>query len=267
MRSWAVVCWCLALFVAKGAWAQKDRYDPGEDLPSFTLKALNGEILGERYISVDRYIGVEAKEPKKAVLVTFFASYCEPCHKEMPLLVALQEAYKDKGLQVVMVSIDTEIEKIEQAKDLAKKNGAKFPVLTDRYNIVAKRFFVTKLPNSYLASGAGKVIMANVGYNDDTSRRLVDEIRKTIGEPTSEPVPEAIAMHFGQSGGALEVVTARGDGAAKDPDAVEPQPEAISPPPPAAAVEEDTKAKPKPKAKPKKSKSKKTKAKKAKKKR
>ena len=190
-RAAAALLSCLALLGTQSAWAQKDRYNPGEELPQFTLKALNGDMLGESYISIDRYFGANAKEPKKAVLLSFFASYCEPCKREMPLLAALQEAYKEKGLQIVLVSIDTDTDKIDVAKSLAKENGAKFPVLSDRFNIVAKRFFVTKLPNSYLTNGDGKVVMANVGYNDDISKRLIDEIRKTIGEPTSEPIPGA----------------------------------------------------------------------------
>jgi cytochrome c biogenesis protein CcmG, thiol:disulfide interchange protein DsbE len=213
MKRWAApfLCMSVVLAGADDAWADKDRYDVGEQVPSFTLKALNGDILGESYISIDRYLGSGAKEPKKALLLSFFATYCEPCKREIPLLAALYEAYKEKGLQIVLVSIDTEAEKVEFAKTLAKDNGVKFPVLSDRFNIVAKRYFVAKLPNSYLLGSEGKVAMANVGYSEDTSKKLIDEIRKAVGDPTNEPIPDAIAKHMGQ-GGAPEVVSVKGDG-------------------------------------------------------
>jgi thiol-disulfide isomerase/thioredoxin len=253
MKSWIVPLLSLGLVVASasafGA-GEKDRYDVGEEIPTFTLRALNGDVLGESYICIDRYFGPNAKEPKKALLLSFFASYCEPCKKEMPLLAALYDSYKDKGLAVVLVSIDTEPDKIDVAKDLAKDAGVKFPVLSDRFNIVAKRYFVQKLPNSYLASSDGKVLMANVGYNEDISKRLVEEIRKAIGEPTSDPIPPHIAKYFGQ-GGSAEVVSVRTDGAAplEQPTTVEMAP----PPPPATAAAADnapvTKAKAKAKTK------------------
>ena len=187
--------------------ADKDRYDVGEEVPSFTLKALNGDEVGDSYISIDRYYGPTAKEAKKALLLSFFATYCEPCKREMPLLGALFESYKAKGLQIVLVSIDKETDKVDFAKTLAKDSGVHFPVLTDRFNIVAKRFFVAKLPNSYLINGEGKVLMANVGYNEDLSKRLVEEIRKAIGEPTSEPLPESVTKHMAKAGSGPESVT------------------------------------------------------------
>lgn len=251
MKHWIASVLTAGLVVASAetAMADRDRYNIGEEIPTFTLKALNGDILGESYISVDRYFGAAAKEPKKVLLLSFFASYCEPCKREMPLLAALYEAYKGKGLQVVLVSIDTDPEKIEVAKTLAKDNGVKFPVLSDRFNIVAKRYFVAKLPNSYLVSGEGKVVMANVGYNEDISKRMVDEIRKGVGEATSEPVPEAITKHMGQTG-APEAVNVKSDSGTTEPTTVD----SSNIPPPAGAGDTDTKTKVKTKTKTKKTK-------------
>lgn len=181
--------------------ADKDRYDVGEVVPAFTLKAVNPEESGEPYVGLDRYYGPNAKEPKKTILLSFFATYCEPCKKEMPLLSALYDTYKDKGLAVLSVSIDKETDKVDFVKTLAKQAGARFPVLTDRFNIVAKRYFINKLPNVYIINSEGKVAMVNVGYNDDISRQMVDEIRKGLGEPLTDPIPDVIAKHIGKGGG------------------------------------------------------------------
>jgi cytochrome c biogenesis protein CcmG, thiol:disulfide interchange protein DsbE len=194
--------------------AEKDRYNVGEEVPSFTLKAINGEDLGEAYIAVDRYFGAGAKEPKKALVLSFFATHCEPCKREMPMLAALFDAYKAKGLQVLLVSIDKEAEKADVAKTLAKEAGVHFPVLTDRFNIVAKRYFVSLLPNVYLINGEGKVAMVSVGYNEDNAKKLVEEIRRAIGEPTSSPLPESVAKCMGHAGGSVESVPADTEAAA-----------------------------------------------------
>lgn len=192
----------VALVASRSAQAEKDRYDPGEEIPVFTLKAINSDDSGESYVSVDKYYGAEAKTPKKAILLSFFATYCEPCKREMPFLGALYETYKEKGLQVLLVSIDKEADKIEEAKTLAAESGVKFPVLSDRFNIVAKRYFISKLPCVYIVNGDGKVSVVNVGYSGDVTKNLLDEVRKLIGEPAGDPVPVTLAKYMAHGDGA-----------------------------------------------------------------
>lgn len=187
-------------FVVAGAFAvvahaDKDRYEVGEEVKNFTLKAINAEESGDPYVGINRFVGPDADVAKKAVVLSFFATYCEPCKHEMPFLAALYDYYRDKGLMVLLVTIDKEAEKIEEAKALAKEAHIKFPVLSDRFNIVAKRYYIEKLPCVYLVGADGKVAMVNVGYSDDISRDLLDNIRKAIGEPTTEPVPDALARY------------------------------------------------------------------------
>lgn len=180
----------------KALWAQQDRHPVGKSVPVFTLKTVNPDISGETYVSIDRYYGNEAKEPKKAVLMSFFASWCEPCKKEMPYLAALYDTYRDRGLQVLLITIDKETDKIAVARALAEDSNVKFPVLSDRFNIVARRYFIEKLPNVYVLNNQGKVAMVKIGYTDDVTRKLLNEVRKNIGQPVGAPIPEGLKKFF-----------------------------------------------------------------------
>jgi thiol-disulfide isomerase/thioredoxin len=203
MNRWlsSVLGLVLAQGVASAALAEKDRFELGEEVKNFTLKVVNAGEGGEPYVSIERYYGPEAKEPKKAILLSFFATYCEPCKREMPYLAALYNLYKDKGLVVLSISIDKEAEQIDFVKNLAKEANATFPVLSDRFNIVAKRFYIAKLPCVYLINGEGKVAMVNVGYSDDIGKSLLESIRKAIGEPLTDPIPDSLAKYVtGQKG-------------------------------------------------------------------
>jgi len=191
-----VVGFAAVLAFAPAALADKDRYAVGEPVKNFTLKVVNAAEAGQPYVGIDRYYGAEAKEPKKAILLSFFATYCEPCKRELPYLAALYDTYADKGLMILSVSIDKEKEKIDEVASLAKKSNVKFPVLSDRFNIVAKRYFIEKLPCMYLVDSAGKVAMVKVGYNDDVSKDLLDNVRTAIGEPTSDPVPDGLVRYM-----------------------------------------------------------------------
>lgn len=192
---------CAGLVPMGVAHAGKDRYEVGESVPQFTLKVVNAQELGETsYLALDKFFGPNAKLPKKAILVSFFATYCEPCKREMPYLAALYDTYKDKGLQILLITIDKEAEKIDIARSLAKEAAVKFPLLADRFNIVARRYFIEKLPCVYILDADGKVAMVNVGYSDDDSKKLLDQIRKNIGEPISDPIPESLAKYLNHGG-------------------------------------------------------------------
>ncbi|MBI5509674.1 MAG: redoxin domain-containing protein [Deltaproteobacteria bacterium] len=191
------VLFAVLLFASSVAQAAgKDRYEVGEAVNSFSLKALNTAESGMGWVRLDDFVGDKAKTRKKAVLLTFFATYCEPCKREMPFVEALYRQYKDAGLMVVSVSIDKEDKDLDIVKKLIKKHGVTFPVISDRFNIVAKRYFISKLPCVYLVDTDGKVAMVNVGYSDDISKKLLDQIRTALGEPLDAPIPPEIAAHM-----------------------------------------------------------------------
>ncbi len=125
--------------------------------------------------------GAPAVGQKKLVLLSFFATYCEPCKKEMPELSRIYDTYKDQGLGVMLVSIDKGDEQKQQIIDLAKTNAVKFPVMHDRFQIVARRYVAERLPYVLLLDGAGNVTTVHTGYTDDVKAALENEVRAGLG--------------------------------------------------------------------------------------
>lgn len=176
--------------------AHAEALGSGDQVKGFALKAVNADVIGEKMVAIDDYIGANATDPKKAVVLTFFATYCEPCKREIPFLAALHREYAAKGLSIMSVSIDKEDEKIAFMKSLAAEHQVKFPVLYDRFNIVAKRYAVEKLPLVYIINGEGRVVTVKTGYTEDASRTILDEVRRLVGVPTSDPIPPTISAHM-----------------------------------------------------------------------
>ncbi len=130
-----------------------------------------------------RWTGDRADEPKKLVIMSFFATYCEPCKKEMPELARLYSAYKDQGLGVMLVSIDKGDEQRQQIIDLARLNNVTFPVMHDRFQVVARRYAAERLPYMILLDGAGAVTAVHIGYTDELKAGLEDDLRTRLGLP------------------------------------------------------------------------------------
>ncbi|MBI3805419.1 MAG: TlpA family protein disulfide reductase [Nitrospirae bacterium] len=88
----------------------------------------------------------------KVLLLTFWATWCEPCKKELPEIEAAYEKHKREGLAVLAVNFG---EKREEAETFAKKMGFPFPTLVDRKVAIAERYGVISLPVSFFIDADG----------------------------------------------------------------------------------------------------------------
>jgi peroxiredoxin len=156
----------------------------GQPAPTFTLPLYNAEPQHRATLSLEDLVGPEASDPgAKLVVLSFFATFCEPCKKEMPFLQQLQETYGDRGLRVLMVSIDRDDGAQAKIAELLKKNHVTFPVLRDRYNFLARRYLGEKapLPSVFLIGKDGTVRGMNRGYGKEGSDYLLAEVQKGLG--------------------------------------------------------------------------------------
>ena len=93
----------------------------------------------------------------EVVLLNGWATWCEPCREEMPLLQQLQEEYGAQGLHVVGVSIDRGdvADKIEQ---FAADTGVTFTLLHDPKNVFSRTFQTTGVPETVLIGRDGELL-------------------------------------------------------------------------------------------------------------
>ena len=179
-----------ALLVSNNALGAK--LEMGDEAPLFTLKVLNTEVTEQTYVNLNDYAKPLDEGGKKATFLTFFATYCEPCKRELPYLVQLQKAYAAEGFQVMMITIDKDAAEVAKAKAMAKELGADFPLLNDRFGIVARRYGVESLPMSFLIDQAGMVKMTNDGFGEDGAVKLLTQSRMALGLPLGAPAPEPL---------------------------------------------------------------------------
>ncbi len=194
MRPSAAAVAVLALLVAPAASAEEE-IGVGLPAPAFSLRAMNPDAAGAAFVSLDRFVGAEPEDPgARAVLLSFFASWCEPCKRELPFLVQLDRTYRDRGLRVLSVCIDQEEPGIEAARKLVQERGVTYPVLSDRFNFLARRYLGEKapLPSVFLIRRDGVVARIERGYAKDASAFLLGEVQDVLGiARTPAPQPAA----------------------------------------------------------------------------
>jgi peroxiredoxin len=109
----------------------------------FELYDLSGKLY--------RLAHVAQQEDVKVVVVDFFWDGCQPCKKALPKWKKLFDMYHDKGLRIVIVGIragDDLKEARKKLKAYFTEHPVPFPVVFDKYNMVAKQYGVVGADNS-----------------------------------------------------------------------------------------------------------------------
>jgi thiol-disulfide isomerase/thioredoxin len=104
------------------------------------------------------------------VVLDFWATWCGPCQMEAPVVNAIAQRYKDRGLAVVGVNTSDED---GLAAHFIKAKHLGFPVVYDEGNAIAKKYGVNNLPTLVVVSKTGKVVAVRTGVTSDST---LDEI-------------------------------------------------------------------------------------------
>ena len=113
------------------------------------------------------------------VLVNFWASWCGPCRKEMPILEQLNRQYRGKGVTLVGVNVEPDT---VTANKWLKATPVSFPILFDVDAKVSKLYQVEGMPNTVILDRKGNVRYIHRGYSAGAENDYLDQIRALIRE-------------------------------------------------------------------------------------
>jgi len=114
----------------------------------------------------------------KAVLVNFWATWCEPCKIEMPSLVDLQKKYGPQGLQIVGVAMDDADDK--EISTFAHKMGVNYMVLRGTEKVGDLYGGIDRLPMTYYLDRSGKVVDETMGMAGEAT--FEDAIKRALAQ-------------------------------------------------------------------------------------
>jgi thiol-disulfide isomerase/thioredoxin len=119
-----------------------------EFAPPFVLRDLDGKI-----VSTEDWKG-------KVVILNFWATWCPPCRQEIPELIRLQAAYKDK-LQIVGASEDEDGP--QKVREFVQQQGMNYPVVMATKELADNYGGVPALPTSFIIDQQGRVMQKHTG--------------------------------------------------------------------------------------------------------
>jgi thiol-disulfide isomerase/thioredoxin len=139
----------VSLALAAGLWTSAQAAPPkvGEAFPALAEFSLEGKL---------------PELNGKVVVVDFWASWCGPCKEAFPTLKELQKKYGEKGLVIVAVSVD---EDVDDMNKFVAKQKPEFTIVRDKTTKLATRLDLASIPTTYILDRSGKVAEVHNGFD------------------------------------------------------------------------------------------------------
>jgi thiol-disulfide isomerase/thioredoxin len=119
----------------------------------------------------------------KVLVVSFWASWCGYCRKELPVLAGLQEAAGKERVEVV--AINTMDDREVYLSIRRKLRDVKLTMTRDASGSVGKAYGVNGIPHLLIIDRQGKVAFELTGYGEDSLDDIVDQVNRQLVLPST----------------------------------------------------------------------------------
>jgi phosphate/phosphite/phosphonate ABC transporter binding protein len=157
----------------------------GDPAPPFSMKDLEKSVF-----TLAQHVGPNPDQPRKAVMMAFFATWCEPCKKEIPIVKKLHAEWSAKGVEVVYVGLSQGQKELEP---FAKEQKLPWRVVPDTFGLLARRYGASQLPHLFIIDKAGNVAFQHRGIAPELEKLLRDQLAAITGEAAG-PAPSAAVV-------------------------------------------------------------------------
>jgi cytochrome c biogenesis protein CcmG/thiol:disulfide interchange protein DsbE len=126
---------------------------------------------------------VELKEvlANGPVLVSFWATSCKPCIKELSELQKVYKKYKEKGFEILAIDGDGP-RSISKVKPMVKGLKWEFPVLWDESKDISRKFHVLGIPHTVLIDKSGEIRYTHTTYRPGDEEVIKKKIEELLDE-------------------------------------------------------------------------------------
>lgn len=131
---------------------------------SGTFKTLDG-----RDVSMENF-------RKKVLFLNVWATWCGPCLQEMPEMASLYQKLAHQGLSMIAVTDENS----QTVREFLKRNPYPFPIWLDPDNVLAERFGIQVIPETFVVDGQGRLALRRTGSHRWASQGVLQSFRDLL---------------------------------------------------------------------------------------
>lgn len=136
--------------------------------PSVELQTMEGET-----VNINEYVG-----QGKITVVSFWATWCSPCKKELDAVSSLYKDWQEKyDMQFIAITIDNE-RALAKVPAIISDKGWKFTVLSDVENKMQKELKFQTIPQTFLVDQNGNIVYKHNGYSPGDELELATKMEE-----------------------------------------------------------------------------------------
>jgi thiol-disulfide isomerase/thioredoxin len=148
---------------------------PPDRLPEFTLTDQDGNAR-----SIQSW-------PGKSLIINFWATWCAPCRREIPLLKKIQDEHEASGFQVVGIAVDFRDDVLKYAQEI----GIDYPLLIgeqDGLEAISKfGISAAGFPFSVFTDSQSRIVLTHLGEIDEKEAEILIGAVKQVNEGALTP--------------------------------------------------------------------------------
>jgi cytochrome c biogenesis protein CcmG, thiol:disulfide interchange protein DsbE len=146
--------------------------DDTKKLPNITISDLQGKPVNI----------IEAVGTGKVTILSFWATWCSPCKRELDAITELYPDWEAKyGAQLFAISIDN-ARMLSQVKPLIEEKGWEFKVLMDSKQDLQHALEFQAIPQTFVLDKEGNIIFQHEGYTPGDEFELEKVLKEAAGK-------------------------------------------------------------------------------------
>jgi thiol-disulfide isomerase/thioredoxin len=164
---------------------QQDSLKPGDLAPTFVLRNITtGDAVFLRDYAGKTLRRASKYQKRQVVVLSFWATWCEPCKKEIPFLTQMADDFKDKPVKFFLVNTQEQTKEPTHTEDFVKEvlktRGYTLPCLIDALSMAADAYHVRSLPVLVVIDKEGVVRKISHGLEEMFEAKMANLLNELI---------------------------------------------------------------------------------------
>ncbi len=140
-----------------------------------TIPKVNVKTLSGKTVSTSTF-----KNGGKPMVISFWATWCSPCKKELNNISEVYEDWQDEtGVKLIAISIDDARNK-HKVKPYVDSKAWEFEVYLDANQDLKRAMNVNNVPYTFLVDGNGKIVYEHNNYVPGDEKKLYKKIKELV---------------------------------------------------------------------------------------